>query len=288
MVASDACLGVVPVEAHVGGWRAALGLQVRRLGARTVVDRLRQFGPLVVQRPFHEPDGTAHVYLLHPPGGVVGGDELSLEVEALPGSRSLFTTPGAAKIYRSAGPLSLLNVNARVRGDAHLEWMPHETIVFAGARARSSLRFELDPQAQLFSWEVLCWGRGEKSEPLRDSWSSGSWTQETTLERSGQVLWRERFRVQGGAPILSEPWGFGGQPVLGTLIATGASPAWLGPLREVAKAGTQSISVMGEVLVARYLGPRSDQAKEFFESVWSVVRPLLSGRIPKRPRIWAT
>ena len=79
--------------ADAGGWRAELSLGFT---AEPVVDGPRDGapaapltrlttrahrGPLVVQRPFYpEGPGVPHVYLLHPPGGIVGGDSLRVEV----------------------------------------------------------------------------------------------------------------------------------------------------------------------------------------------------------------
>ena len=90
------------------GWTAALDLQFERAKERSIVSRCRHNGPLRVQKPFYPEDGVCHVYLLHPPGGVVGGDELSVSVRAGKGSAALITTPGATRVYRSAGPLSTI------------------------------------------------------------------------------------------------------------------------------------------------------------------------------------
>src|SRR6186997_1917605 len=87
----------------VSAWTAELELSLARQGDRTVIERRRQRGPLLVQRPFHpEADGTCHVYVLHPPGGIVGGDELTLTVNARPEASALLTTPAATKLYRTA------------------------------------------------------------------------------------------------------------------------------------------------------------------------------------------
>src|SRR5262245_22778216 len=116
------------------GWVASLDLEFAARGARTILARRASVGPLVVQRPFYPEGDVAHVYLVHPPGGVVGGDQLQLNVLAKQGAHALLTTPAATKFYRSDGRI------ARQRQDiivdaASIEWLPQETIVFPDARA---------------------------------------------------------------------------------------------------------------------------------------------------------
>src|SRR6187402_782414 len=118
-------------------WHARLELGFSRSGSRTVLARRRHFGPLIVQRPFYPEGGICHVYLVHPPGGIVGGDQLALQVEVERDAHALLTTPAATRFYR-AGPHPRAALNQQfVVQDAALEWLPQETIVFDGARAHS-------------------------------------------------------------------------------------------------------------------------------------------------------
>jgi len=79
------------------GWHAALELGFAAASGATRLARRKHRGPLVVQRPFlPEGPGVAHVYVLHPPGGLVGGDELTLDVEVDAGAHALVTTPAAS------------------------------------------------------------------------------------------------------------------------------------------------------------------------------------------------
>ena len=83
-------------------WHARLELGFRDSGTRTVLAHRRHIGPLMVQRPFYPEGSICHVYLLHPPGGLVGGDSLTVDVDVAGGARALVTTPAAGKFYRSA------------------------------------------------------------------------------------------------------------------------------------------------------------------------------------------
>src|SRR5882672_8293826 len=139
-------------------WKAELRLRFAAEGGRTVLRERRSEGPLVVQKPLY-PEGEAvcHAIVVHPPGGIAGGDELDLQVSAATGSHALLTTPGAGKWYRSAGPLARQSLHFDVAGT--LEWLPRETIVFDGAHASFECTVELRNDARYIGWEVLCLGR---------------------------------------------------------------------------------------------------------------------------------
>src|SRR5687767_8537939 len=119
-------------EPLAASWTASLALGFEARNDRTVLGTRRSEGPLVVQKPLY-PEGpeVCHAIVVHPPGGIAGGDELSLEVKGE--GHALLTTPGAAKWYRSAGPWAKQKLLFDVHGT--LEWLPRETIVFDGALA---------------------------------------------------------------------------------------------------------------------------------------------------------
>ena len=148
--------------------------------------RRRHVGPLVVQRPFHpEADGTAHVYLLHPPGGVAGGDRLEIACHVAPGARAVLTTPGAAKFYRSPHSLSALRTVIDVGADAACEYLPQETILFDGANASIETRISLAANATYVGWEFISFGRPAAGEGF--TW--GTARQRVEVLRAGRPIW---------------------------------------------------------------------------------------------------
>ena len=157
--------GAQPASA---GWHGHLQLDYRRRGERTIaLDR--HHGPLrVLQRLYPEGDAICHQVLVHPPGGIVGGDVLALHATLAPGSHALITTPGATKFYRSAGPLAVQRVHADLAPGARLEWLPLETIAYNRCNAQNCLRFTLAPGAQMMGWDVLALGLPAAGQPFVD------------------------------------------------------------------------------------------------------------------------
>ena len=271
------------------GWVARLELGFRARDARTVLASRRHVGPLQVQRPFY-PDGerACHVYILHPPGGVVGGDSLTIDAGVERGAHALLTTPAAGKLYRSDGANAQLTQELKVADGAWLEWLPQETIAFDGARATSETRVTLTGTAGFIGWEILCLGR-----PAADEiYAHGEFMQRFEIWRDGAPLWWERNALAGGAPVLHAPWGLAGRSVVATLVAVGRAPGVLPALRELLNAehddGEFSVSQLRDVLVCRYLGNSAEQARAGFIAAWRLLRPALWGIDASPPRIWAT
>jgi urease accessory protein len=267
-------------------WHARLELAFRATGARTVLARRRHVGPLIVQRPFYPEGGTCHVYLVHPPGGIVGGDALELAVQVAPQAHALLTTPAATRFYRAGPhPRARLTQDLEV-DDGALEWLPQETIVFDGARARTATRVHLaGPAPRFIGWEIACLGRPENGERL----SAGELHQDFLLHRDGTPLLLDRLRLAGGSAALDAPWGLCSAQAMGTLLMYPARGVDLAPLRALASDGVRhALSIVDDVLVCRALAPQAEALKQLFSAIWLQLRPRLLGREAVPPRIWAT
>ena len=121
-------------EPIASSWKARLSLGFACLDGRTVLSERDHDGPLVVQKLLY-PEGGAvcHAIVVHPPGGIAGDDELTLQARTGEGAAALLTTPGAAKWYRSAGPRAKQSAafdargsyrsSLQVRRDGRLLWL---------------------------------------------------------------------------------------------------------------------------------------------------------------------
>ena len=273
-------------EPVANSWKARLALDFAFQDEKTVLVRKSHEGPLVVQKPFY-PEGreVCHAIVVHPPGGIAGGDELNLDVKAGEGASVLLTTPGATKWYRSAGAWAKQSLAFGVHG--LLEWLPQETIVFDGALAQASCEVDLAADAGLIGWDIVCLGRTGSGERFR----RGSYRNSIRIRREGRLLWLERGRIDGGGRLLESPAGLGGSPVYGTLFASSLNlnQELLNETRKPRpEAGRGAVTLLPGILLARYLGDSSEAARRYFIALWRILRPRLTGLEAIEPRIWQT
>lgn len=268
------------------GWKARLRLEFARRNGRTRLIGKSQSGPLTVQRPFYPEGDICHLYLLHPPGGVVGGDRLRLEVSVDQTAHVLLTTPGAGKFYRSAGPAAGQEQRFVISDGGALEWLPQETILFDGAKAGLSSRVELHSGARFVGWEIYCLGR----PAARERFVNGQAVLRMSVYRDRKPLLLECLDIQGLAH-LDRPAGLRGHPVTATLLATPADKSILEEARGnlAQQPGlTNGATLLDDLLVVRCLGYDSESVRHLLEQIWRTIRPGVLGREPSAPRIWAT
>lgn len=248
----------------------------------------RHSGPLVVQKPLYpEGERVCQAIVVHPPAGIAGGDELTVEVRAAEGAHALLTTPGAGRWYRSSGPWARQSLALDAGNGACLEWLPQETIVYDGAAADLRTEVRLAGDACCIGWEVLCLGRTGSGERFR----RGECRLATFVWRDGRLLWQERGRIEAGGALAASAAGLGGRSVCGTLYAACAAmdAAAVARCREVVPvAGECGVTLLPGVLLARYIGDSSEAAKRYFVELWRRLRPALAGREAVEPRIWRT
>ena len=273
-------------EPLISSWKASLSLGFSFEHQKTTLSRKVHDGPLVVQKPLYPEGGDiCHAIVVHPPGGIAGGDELSLNASTGENASALLTTPGAAKWYRSAGPWAKQNVAFDVQGA--LEWLPQETIVFDGALADSAYDVDLGARAGFIGWDIVCLGRTGSGEKF----SRGTFRSSVQVRREGRLLWRERGRIDGGGRLLDSPAGLAGSPVFGTLFAAALNfnKKILDQLREQQPTlGAGAVTLLPGILLARYLGGSGEAARRYFIALWRILRPALLGREAIEPRIWRT
>lgn len=269
-------------------WQARIALGYGAVSGRTVLARREHTGPLRVQKALYpEGDAVCHTLLLHPPGGIAGGDTLQVDLAADDGAHALVTTPGATKWYRSASLPARSGLALRIAGGATVEWLPQESIVFDGARAHVDCRIELQAGARYIGMDLYCLGRTASGERF----TRGELQLDTRIRLDGRTLWLEQARLDGDSTLLQSAAGLAGAPVFGTFACAGfdADDALLRACRALpCTAGATGITRLPGLLLARYRGDCTQSARAWFVHLWSLVRPAMLGRAAQPPRIWNT
>ncbi len=252
-------------------------------GDKTVLARREHRGPLTVQRPFYPEGGVCHVYLLHPPGGVVAGDHLTIAATVENDAHALITTPAAGKFYRSGGGEAQQTVNLSIAENASLEWLPQETIVYEGAQLNSSMNIDLAEHGRFIGWEILALGRPAAGEGFDNGSASLKWH----ISRAGRLFYLERLRLD--AEAFQARWGLFGHSACGTMFVYPATPLHLAAVQElIGDEANRGVTLIEGLLICRGLDRRADLLKGFFERVWGLVRGDVIGKEVCLPRIWAT
>jgi urease accessory protein len=273
-------------------WNATLALDYTRQAGKTVA-HFRHSGPLrILQSLYPEGDAICHNVIVHPPGGLVGGDTLDLQFSAGTGAHGLVTTPGATRFYRSAGEPALQRTHLTLEAGARMEWLPLEAICYSGCLAENHLTMTLAPGAELIGWDITALGLPAASLPFEH----GSFCQH--IEVPG--VWLERARMQASDTLLmSSPLGMAGHRCMATLFFVAGSKLdrnrrqqALDTARQILEAHPLSAtagatSPDGQVVVVRVLAPVVEPAMALLRQVWLAWRSHFWQQAASSPRIWS-
>ena len=274
-------------------WQAKLRLDYSLERQRTVA-RYAHDGPLrILQSLYPEGDAVCHSVLIHPPGGLVGGDTLALDIRVGAGAHGLITTPGATRFYRSLGPSAVQSTQISLSDQARLEWLPLENLCHNDCRAENRLTLDLAPGSEVLGWDITALGLPHAQQ----AFERGSFLQH--LEAPG--VWLERGEMRAtDQRLMQGPAGLAGQACLGTLFFVTGSPIdrqRRSAALELAQSLLQTHALRARagvtspnerVLVVRVLAPLVEPVGELLRQLWAGWRQVLWQLSCARPRIWAT
>lgn len=274
-------------------WLANLILNFSEKNGRSYLAKKQHSGPLVIQKTLYpEGESICHGIIIHPPGGVAGGDELILNVSMQANASALLTTPGAGKWYKANGAPASQHLQFDLTDQSSLEWLPQENILFDGSIVNFSADIQLGIDAKYAGWEILCFGRQAKGE----TWQTGKLKQKLVIKRADKTIWQESAHLQANDRFFHSKIGLSSNVVSASfVIAAGVVPAELfaqcqqfeidNASDSTAKFG---VSALPEVFSARYIGMSAQSARHYFEGLWQLLRPWYASRSATRPRIWNT
>ena len=272
-------------------WQAKLDLNYTRRGERVVVHH-EHTGPLrVLQSLYPEGDRICHNVLVHPPGGLVGGDTLDIAVHVGSDCHALVTTPGATRFYRSDGPQALQRAQLTLDAGARLEWLPLEALCYNQCQAENRLSMQLAPDAELLGWDITALGLPQAGLPFLN----GVFQQH--IEVPG--VWLERGRLDATDRRLRESAaGLGGNNCLSSLFLVAGTPWQRAVLERLLDSARTLIDAHGmltagatspnpRVVVVRALSPLTEPATGLLRAIRNVWRHELWGLAACNPRLWA-
>ena len=270
----------------VDAWRASLELGYTVTGGRTVPRHRRHSGPLRVLRYAQGESGSLEHVIVHPPGGIAGGDRLHLDIALDAGAEVLLTTVGATKWYDGFGRGAGQRLEAQVAAGGRLAWLPLENIFYAGADVAIDSRFLLTSDATLFYADVLCFGRPASAQPF----DAGRLRQRTEVVRDGRLIWCEHLGLDAASGILDTPAGLAGHTVTATVAWAG--PAVPAPLHDAVRAltvrGSAACAQLPDIWLGRFLGDSAEDAHHWVRELRAMLHEHTHGRAARTPRIWFT
>lgn len=272
-------------------WQARLTLDYQNQQGRTALRHVHD-GPLrILKSLYPEGDAVCHNVIVHPPGGLVGGDVLDIQIRVGAGAHGLISTPGATRFYASDEQPATQRVDISLEPGARLEWLPLEAIAYPGCQARNHWRARLGEEAELMAWDVCALGL----PAAQQAFTSGHFHQR--LEIPG--LWLEQATLDAAdAHLMNSPLGLAGHRCLGTMVFACGTPLTRERrelLQEAARAALQELpahvhagitSPNPNMVVVRALAPVVEPLMAGMQRVWASLRTAAWNMGTAPPRIW--
>jgi urease accessory protein len=256
-------------------WTARLSLDYRCRQGRTVLHH-EHTGPLrILKSLYPEGESVCHNVIVHPPGGLVGGDELDIRVRVDAGAHGLISTPGATRFYAADDAPATQRVTLALEPGARLEWLPLETIAYPDCRANNLWRAELAGDAELLAWDVCALGLPAAGQ----AFTSGHFHQR--LEIPG--LWLEQAKMDAGdTRLMDSPLGLAGQRCLGTMVLASGQALVRERRERLLEVAREALQALPATVMAGATSPNPNMV--VIRAVAPVVEPLMAGL----QQVWAS
>jgi urease accessory protein len=232
---------------------ASVGAKTR--DGNTCLESLFQEGCCKIRLPRTHSSALEAVFI-NTAGGITGGDKLRWGADVAPNGHLIVTTQACERSYRSTGDVAKVETTLHVSAGAHLDWLPQETILFAGSKLDRRLDIHLEDAATLTAVEAVLLGRDAMGEEARDAVFSDNWR----IYRNNRLIHAEATRLTGdgserdGLSLLRGARAFAS--VLHIAADADAAELQLERLRAIFPAnGLIAASANGERLVVRAMAP---------------------------------
>jgi len=289
-------------------WHGTCDLRLFRKSRSKNIDNFKTIhqakctAPLRVMRVFNDKkDGRCEIPILHSAGGIVGGDQLKININAEENSSAICSSVAAQKVYGSRGR-SKLNPEGhwanqkclfQIEKNADLEWIPQELIIYQGGLFEQNMTVMLDASSSFLCVDLVRLGRTAAGEKL----GSGIWKSSLEIFREDSqgkhYEFNDRLEISGKA--LKSIHGLEDQPVFGSftwVTPKGINQKALSDLlvkcrqQRVGLEGFMTCSLLKNGISARYRGSSTQSARFWFYRIWSLTRVLRKLNMPEYMRIW--
>ena len=222
------------------------------------------------------------------------GDRLNIRAELEASTSVLFTTPSAGKMYGTKGVHNaecmpqIQKVNVHCAESTTCEWLPQETIIFDGAKAKIDTQIHLNHNANFIGWDILRLGRVASGERF----NQGFCHQRLQCYRQGKLIFREFNLLDAQSEFMQAKWGVQAANTLATLIATlelnRDQIDELYTLVQNKDTEAWGLTQKRDIFIARYLGHSIIDCRSGLQKIWRYVRPIAINKTACEPRIWKT
>lgn len=224
---------------------------------------------------------------MSPTGGVLQGDDLTVEVTAESGARARITTQSATRVYRTPDRAARQRVRLHARDGAYLEYLPHPLILYADSRFDQAIEVTVTGGAVVVLTETVVPGRLARGE----RYAFASYRLRTDAAVDGMPVLTESGTV---CPVdgMAGPAVAGAGPVWGALSVLGADTAELADDLHRAVDGRPDVVGGASPLcrragaVARVAAADRAACQTALRDAWRIARQRLVG--PPRAAAWTS
>lgn len=245
--------------------------------------------PLKVMFPKPTPGENICGVISSSAGGLLGGDRYDIEVTVDEGAEALVMPQAAEKVYRTPDAEAVVSVELNVKENGWLEWLPQETILFDEARLRRKTALDVLDGGKALAGEMMVFGRIASGEVFGEGLAREVWE----IRRNGRIVWADALHLDKDIPtIMGHPAGFDGAVASATAVYVADDAyEYLDSAREFLGDDTEQVktsaTVLGDVLVMRWVGWDTLAMRNRFGAFWGAFRAKVKGLPEKLPRLWS-
>lgn len=193
------------------GEKGMARMELRRIGDKTAINRLRTRAPILVQKALY-PDsslpGMAHLYLMSSSGGILHGDRMEIDIIAGTGTSSHITTQAATKIYKMDKGYAAQTVTICVDRNSYLEFLPYQIIPFKSSRFFQQVDIQIEEKSTVVYSETVSAGRTASGENFDFDLC---FLKMQVRDIKGRMLFAEAAKLEPGKDEME--WLFGGKTI---------------------------------------------------------------------------